>query len=97
MPAKPIQLGALQFTRRGDAATYLRNMLNRYDVGDKVTSSDSATLLAAIALHRDATALTGSGIGSFSVRSAEYGTKSFWLNRTDGSTETLSIRSCIYT
>ena len=41
--------------------------------------------------------LDGSGIASFSVRSADYGSKCFWVNRTDDSTEKFSIKGCIYT
>lgn len=97
MPAKPIKLGPQHFGKRGDAEAFLRDMLNRYDVGDKVSTSDAVILTAAIALHRDASALIGQGIASFSVRSADFGTKCFWVNRTDGTTDKFSIKSCIYT
>jgi Protein of unknown function (DUF3223) len=96
MPAKPISLGTLYFARKGDAAAHLKAMLHRYDVGDKVSADDAQVLMAAVAHHPDAAAKMGCGISHFSVRSADYGTKCFWLNRTDGTTEKFSYISCIY-
>ncbi len=96
MPAKSITIGVLHFTKKGDAVAHLRAMLNRYDVGDKVSAADEQVLRAALALHPDATAKVGCGIRDFSVRTADFGTKCFWLNRIDGTTEKFSFRSCIY-
>jgi hypothetical protein len=72
------------------------DMLHRYDVGDKVSAYDAIVLTAALALHPDAEAKIGCGISHFSVRSADFGTKCFWVNRVDGTTEKFSFRSCIY-
>jgi Protein of unknown function (DUF3223) len=96
MAAKPITLGSLHFNKRGEAAAYLKVMLHKYDVGDKVSVDDARVLTAALALHPEAEAKVGCGITHFSVRSADFGTKCFWVNRTDGSTEKFSYRSCIY-
>jgi len=96
MPAKLISFGSLHFARKGDAEKYLVAMLHRYDVGDQVSADDAIVLNAALSLHPDAAAKIGCGILYFSVRSADYGTKCFWINRTDGSTEKFSLRSCIY-
>lgn len=38
----------------------------------------------------------GSGITHFSVRSADFGSKCFWVNRVDGSSEKFSYKACIY-
>jgi phosphomevalonate kinase len=96
MPAKPISFGPLDFARKGDAEKHLMDMLHRYDVGDKVSADDAIVLKAALALHPEAQAKIGCGISHFSVRSADFGTKCFWVNRTDGTTEKFSFRSCIY-
>lgn len=96
MPAKPITLGKLQFAKKGDAAKYLRDMIYRYDVGDKVSADDADVLTAALARHPEATSKVGPGISHFSVRSADYGTKCFWVNRVDGTSEKFSHRACIY-
>ncbi len=96
MPAKPITIGSLHFPRRGAAAAHLQAILHRYDVGDKVGTADEDVLRAALALHPDADEKVGCGITHFSVRTADFGTKCFWINRMDGSTEKFSYRACIY-
>lgn len=95
MPAKPITIGSLHFTKKGDATTYLRAMLHRYDVGDRVSVADEQVLRAAVQLHPDAEAKIGCGVAHFSVRSADFGSKCFWLNRIDGTTEKFSYKTCI--
>jgi hypothetical protein len=96
MPAKPITIGSLHFARKGDAAAHLQAMLHRYDVGDKVSAADEHVLRSALALHPEAQTKLGCGITHFSVRSADFGTKCFWLNRTDGTTEKFSYKACVY-
>ncbi|MCH5509683.1 DCL family protein [Pseudomonas syringae pv. syringae] len=71
-------------------------MLNRYDVGDRVSVSDAVILRAALENHPKATEKIGCGIADFSVRSADFGTKCFWVNRTDGTTEKFSIKGSIH-
>lgn len=97
MPAKPIKLGSLQFKKRGDAVNYLKEMLHRYDVGDRVNADDTVILQAALENHPNASTKIGCGIKDFSVRSADFGTKCFWVNRTDGTTEKFSITGSIHT
>jgi hypothetical protein len=96
MPAKPISLGSLQFASKGEAFEYLREILYRYDVGDRVGSADAAVVLAALLRHPSAASKMGAGVKDFSVRSADFGTRCFWINRTDGTTEKFSISACIY-
>jgi hypothetical protein len=96
MPAKPVTLGPHHFKKKEDAAAYLRAMLHKYDVGDRVSTDDSEVLCAALALHPDAIAKMGCGVTHFSVRSADFGSKCFWVNRADGTTEKFSYKACIY-
>ena len=84
MVSKPVTIGSLHF---GNAAAHLKAMLHKYDVGDKVSAADAEVLRAALARHPDADAKVRCGIANFSVRSADFGSKCFWVNRTDGSTE----------
>lgn len=97
MPAKPMSLAHLDFDTRGDAVTYLKTILHRYDVGDKVSDDDSVILQAALERHPKSALKIGAGISHFSVRTADYGTKCFWVNRVDGSTEKFSITASIHT
>lgn len=96
MPAKPVDLGPMHFAKRGDAVAYLNAMLHRYDLGDKVGADDAVILRAALDRHPEAEQKIGCGITHFSVRTADYGTRCFWLNRTDMSTEKFSHTACIY-
>ena len=97
MPAKPITLGPIEFEKRGDAVTFLKAMLSRYDLGDRVNNEDSVILQAAIEHHPNAATKIGCGITHFSVRSADFGSKCFWVNRSDGTTEKFSITGAIHT
>lgn len=96
MPAQPIRLSSMQFDKKGDAVAYLQNMLRGYDVGDRVRADDALILRAALERHPQAATKIGCGITDFSVRSADYGTKCFWLNRPDGTTQKFSITGSIY-
>ncbi|MEM6411760.1 MAG: DCL family protein [Pseudomonadota bacterium] len=94
MPAKPVKIGPLSFSKKGDANGYLREMLYKYDLGDMVTDEDAKILTHLVQMHPEAAEKIGAGIKSFSVRTAEYGTRCFWVNRVDGTTEKFSFRAC---
>lgn len=96
MPAIPISLGPAHFNRKGDAAAYLKEMLYKYDLGDRVSAADALVLHGALARHPASVEKIGAGVDYFSVRSADYGTRCFWINRVDGSTEKFSINACLY-
>lgn len=94
MPAKVVHVGDLTFPSKGDATAFFQKMLHRYDLGDKVSAKDAAVLSHLLAAHPEASTKIGSGIASFSVRSADFNTRCFWVNRIDGSTEKFSFRAC---
>jgi len=83
------------FNSKADAISFFQGILYRYSVGDKVTSADGKILADALARHPDASEKVGAGVASFSVRSADFGTRCFWVNRTDGSSEKFSFRACL--
>lgn len=93
MPAKPVKIGSCYFARKGDANFFL-GICYTYDLGDKVTDEDAEVLTQLVNMHPEATDKIGAGIDSFSVRSADYGTRCFWINRVDGTTEKFSFRAC---
>ncbi len=94
MPAKPVQVGELHFARKGDATKFFQEMLYRYDLGDRVSAQDTIVLTDLLYRHPEASNKIGSGIESFSVRSGDYGTQCFWVNRVDGTAEKFSFRAC---
>ena len=52
MPAKPITIGSHRTSpKEAMPSPFLQAMLNRYDVGDKVSAADEELLRAALALH----------------------------------------------
>ncbi|OKO83951.1 DCL family protein [Bradyrhizobium sp. NAS96.2] len=95
MVKKPVTIGPHHFSKKGDAVAFLQAILHKYDIGDKVSAADAEVLHAALALHPEAAAKVGAGVTHFSVRSADFGTKCFWVNRVDGSTEKFSIKGCL--
>lgn len=65
MPAKPVRVGPLSFSRKGDANDFLKDMLYKYDLGDKVTDEDAAILTLLVHMHPEAAEKIGAGIESF--------------------------------
>lgn len=95
MPAKPISIGDHYFEKKGDAVAFLREILYRYDLGDRVSSDDEAFLRLLIERHPESAEKIGGGISSFSVRSGDFGTRCFWVNRLNQSTEKFSFKACL--
>ena len=94
MPAKPVKVGPLSFNKKGDATDFFKNMLYKYELGDKVSPDDAEILTNLIAMHPESPDKIGVGIESFSVRTADYNTRCFWVNRVDGTTTNFSFRAC---
>lgn len=82
------------FCKKRGCKFFFRDTLYKYDLGDKVTDEDAEVLTQLVNMHPEATDKIGAGIDSFSVRSADYGTRCFWINRVDGTTEKFSFRVC---
>ncbi|RIV85959.1 DCL family protein [Aurantiacibacter zhengii] len=95
MPAKPLTIGKHHFARKGDAQNFFREMLYRYDLADKVSQEDETVLRLLLDRHPEASEKIGAGVDSFSIRSADFGTRCFWINRVDGSTEKFSFKACL--
>ena len=93
--AQPIEIAGNVFAKKGDALDYLKNMLNSYHPEEKVSEADAYFLTHALENHPDAIEKIGSGINGFFVRRADYGTKCFWVERSDGTEEKFSYISCV--
>jgi hypothetical protein len=96
MPAHPISLGPMKFAKKGDALAYLKQLLYKYDLGDRLSDNDAEVLMAALNRHPEAKDKIGSGVANFSVRTADFGSRCFWVNRTDGTTEKFSLKACVW-
>lgn len=94
VPAKPVNIGSLRFSKKSEADEFFKKMLYKYELADKVSDADAAYLTDLLAMHPEADEKIGVGIESFSVRTADFGTRCFWVNRSDGTTEKFSFKSC---
>lgn len=93
--SQSVVFGELAFQTKGAARLFLKEMLNRYLPGDRVSSGDQEILRHALVRHPDAQAKIGVGIAAFEVHAADYGTQCFWVRRTDGTLERFSYGSCL--
>ncbi len=93
--AQPVKIGNLDFAKKGDALNHLKSILNSYSPEERVSVKDDSFLMEALKLHPEADEKIGIGIDHMFVRRADYGTKCFWIRRTDGSEERFSYKSCV--
>lgn len=91
----PMQIGGIDFAKKGDAMLFFREMLNRYRPGEMVSDTDARLLSALLARHPEAKDKAGAGVTGFKVRSADWGTQCFWVMRSDGSSEKFSFYACL--
>jgi Protein of unknown function (DUF3223) len=95
MAAKPLTIGDHYFDKKGDAIAFFQEILYRYDLGDRVSPNDDAILRVLLTRHPEADIKIGIGVASFSVRSGDFSTRCFWVNRTDGTSDKFSFRTCL--
>ena len=95
MPKKPVDIGTLHVEKKGDALDFLKTMLNSYSVGETVSDEHLQILLAALDNHPESETKVGCGVFYISVGRGDYDTQCFWINRTDGTTERFSYKSCV--
>lgn len=93
--AQPVEIGNMKFSKKGDALGHLKSILNSYHPEERVSAEDEAFLLEALKNHPEVNAKIGVGVDHLFVRRADYGTKCFWVRRTDGTEERFSYKSCV--
>jgi len=93
--AQPVEIGDMKFAKKGDALDHLKSILNSYSPEERVSPLDEIFLLEALKKHPEVSEKFGVGIAHLFVRRADYGTKCFWIKRTDGSEERFSYISCV--
>lgn len=91
----PVQIGSRSFGSKKDALAHFREMLNRYDLGDRVLAEDSADLRELLKRHSDYKRKLGVGVAHFEVLGADFGSRCFHVVRTDGSYEDFSYPHCV--
>lgn len=93
--AQSVEIGSKKFEKKGDALSYLKSLLNSYSPEERVSNADKIFLLEALKKHPEADEKVGVGVDHIFVRRADYGTKCFWVRRTDESEERFSYKSCV--
>lgn len=93
--AQPVEIGDMYFSKKGDALNHLKSVLNSYRPEERVSAADEIFLLEALKKHPEVNEKIGVGVDHLFVRRADYGTKCFWVRRTDGSEERFSYKSCV--
>lgn len=92
---KPVVLSTKTFTSRSEALAFFKEILSRYRPGDRVSTADGAHLESLLSRHTEFASKLGVGIDHFEVMTADYGTRCFWIVRTDGSREDFSYVHCV--
>lgn len=87
MPAKPVRIGVRYFDRQKDALDFYKEILGRYEIGQRVSQQDEIELMALLGRHQDVASKIGGGVDHFKVDKDGYGGRCFWIVRMD-STET---------
>jgi hypothetical protein len=91
----PVILSTRSFDNKSLATSYFKDMLSRYQHGDRVSGPDALDLMALLERHDEYAAKVGSGVGHFEVMMTEHGTPCFRIIRTDGSETDFSYRHCV--
>lgn len=95
-----IPLATRTFEKKGDATAFFSDMLNRYKIGERVTSEDAADLSALLARHEEYDQKAGSGIAGYEVNfppadAPPFSKRCFWVVRSDGTKIDFSIGHCL--
>ncbi len=89
-----IEIDNETFATQAEARERFRGILYKYRLNQSVDQADDQFLRAALARHPDAFEKVGPGVKHFEVRSADYGTRCFWVVRLDGTAERFSFKEC---
>ncbi|MBX7225532.1 MAG: DCL family protein [Chitinophagales bacterium] len=83
---KPIKIGEIEFDTKKDALIYYKTILNAYDLGKELNTTDFNKIMSLLETHPRVKEKIGVGIDKVRVAKVQFNTKSFELVRTDGST-----------
>jgi hypothetical protein len=94
MAKTPVEIGALTFTRKGDATQHFRDILYAYDFGSRIPEPHHSQMRWLLERHPDSEKI-GIGIDHFSVRSAIHRTRCFEVVRVNGTRTDFSLGTCV--
>ncbi|CAH1655029.1 MULTISPECIES: DCL family protein [unclassified Chelatococcus] len=98
--ARRITLTTRSFDKAGDATVFFTAMLNRYNIGDRVSAEDATDLSALLERHDEVEEKAGTGIAGFEVNIPpkdvpQFSKRCFWVIRRDGTKIDFSIGHCL--
>ncbi|WP_158745251.1 DCL family protein [Acidisphaera sp. L21] len=98
--ARRIILSTRTFDKAGDATAFFTAMLNRYDIGVRVSDEDATDLSALLDRHDEFEDKARTGIAGFEVNTPpkdvlQFSKRCFWVIRNDGSKIDFSIGHCL--
>lgn len=86
MPKKPVVVGELLFSAKGEAKEYFSEILNKYPLGTELNGNEFDNVMALLLCHPRAEEKVGSGIKSIKVDRGFYSSnRCFHVVRVDGS------------
>jgi hypothetical protein len=98
--ARRITLTTRSFEKAGDATAFFTAMLNRYNIGDRVSAEDATDLCALLGRHDQFEEKAGTGIAGFEVNTPpedvpQFSRRCFWVIRSDDTKIDFSIGHCL--
>lgn len=92
---KPIQIGDLIFNTKKDALAHFKQILNSYDYGESINSTDFNEVYELLKNHPKSKGKIGLGISEIRVEELRYKNKGFLIVRSDSTTDFFSYIKCI--
>ena len=92
---KKISLGHLSFSTKKEAEAFFREIRDRYQDGEILSSNDEWFLNNLLQGHPDREQKIAGGVKAFSVQTVQYGTRCFVIHREHGTSTEFSFLSCI--
>jgi hypothetical protein len=98
--SRKIKIKTRTFEKAGDATAFFKEILSRYEIGERVTLEDSADLMALLERHDECDDKIGSGVSGFIVDTPPedappFSTRCFWIVQNDGTTIDFSYKHCL--
>lgn len=93
--SKPLIVGDTQFKTQKAANAFIRELLNAQQLNEPILEPHHSFLCALVSRHPRAAEKICAGIRHFTVGAASYGTRCFYLTRTDGSRTDFSYLKCV--
>ncbi|MEX3775669.1 DCL family protein [Pseudomonas sp. MYb118] len=94
--SKPVVLPSISFKKQGDADVFFKAILDRYEDGEYLESTDEEYVYELLQRHPESESKIGCGaLGIYRDRSADHPSSCFHVHRVDGSKTDFSYKACV--